>query len=101
MITLVKFHLNKSATAARNNYIITKTLGKTGVLDWDRVRKHKRLPKDEEFWFVEIVKERGAGTKNGLFVLDPVKKVSTVVTFGLRGPRGNGSVRARLRVLST
>ena len=30
-----------------------------------------------------------------------VKKVSAVVSFGMLGPRGNGSVRARLRVLST
>ncbi len=86
MITLVKFHLNKATNAARNNYIVTKTMGKTGVLDWERVRKHKRLPKDEEFWFVEIVKERGAGTQSGLFVLDPIEKVSTIVKDGAERP---------------
>jgi len=86
MITLVKFHLNKAENAARNNHIITKTLGKAGVIDWERVRKHKRLPKDEEFWFVEIVKERGAGTKSGLFVLDPIEKVDSVLRDGEERP---------------
>lgn len=57
---------------------MTKTLGKVGVLDWERVKKHKRLPKDEEFWFVEIVKERGAGTPQGLFILDPIEKVENI-----------------------
>jgi len=77
MITLVKFHENKR-TDATDNKVITKTLGKTGVLDWEKVREHGRVPQDEEFWFVEIVLEKGAGTPRGLFVLNPIKKVDTL-----------------------
>jgi len=86
MITLVKFHYNKAKNASRNNYLVTKTMGKVGVLDWEKVKKHKRLPKDEEFWFVEIVKERGAGTSQGLFILNPIEKVNNILVNGEEKP---------------
>jgi len=76
MITLVKFHENKRPDAAENNKVITKTLGKTGVLDWDKVAEHGRVPKDEEFWFVEVVREKGAGTPRGLFLLNPLEQIN-------------------------
>lgn len=78
MITLVKFHENKRPDAAKTNKVITKTLGKTGVLDWEKVEEHGRVPKDEEFWFVEVVLEKGAGTPRGLFVLNPLEQIGTL-----------------------
>lgn len=68
---LVKFHVNMEATS--KNRIITKTLGKIGVIssDYDGV-----APNDEEFWLCSVAKEVTKGTPvSGLFVLLPIRKV--------------------------
>ena len=75
MITLVKFIRNKLEDAPPNNKIITKTLGKTGVLSWEHIKAPEQIPEAEEFWYVYIVKEVGAGTPRGVFLLEPLRKV--------------------------
>lgn len=75
MITLVKFITNKREVEGGNNPVITKTLGKTGVVHWSTATQKKLIPKEEEFWFVRILKEKGAGTPHGLFVLEPLERV--------------------------
>lgn len=73
MITLVKFIRNPLEAASANS-IITKTLGKTGVIDRSYPPDAKQ-PKEEEFWYVELARERGAGSARGLFVLRPIQKI--------------------------
>lgn len=75
MITLVKFINNKLENAPPNNKVITKTLGKTGVLAWEHIDGPHHIPKAEEFWYVEIVKEKGAGTPKGVFLLKPIQRI--------------------------
>ncbi len=75
MITLVKFIRNKLETAPPNNRVITKTLGKTGVLSWEHIENQEQIPKPDEFWYVRIVKEVGANTPKGVFLLAPIEKV--------------------------
>lgn len=81
MITMVKFIVNKKEVEGGNNPVITKTLGKTGVVHWGTATKAKLLPKEEEFWFVKILREKGAGTPKGLFVLEPLEKVKLSQRF--------------------
>jgi hypothetical protein len=76
MITLVKFIKNKQEDAPPNNRVISKTLGKTGVLSWEHIDGNAVTPQAEEFWYVEIMKEKGAGTSKGVFMLRPVRKVA-------------------------
>lgn len=75
MITLVKFIRNKLETAPPNNRVITKTLGKTGVLSWEHIESQNQIPNPDEFWYVRIVKEVGASTSKGVFLLAPIEKV--------------------------
>jgi len=76
MITLVKFIKNKQEDAPPNNKVISKTLGKTGVLSWEHIEGDQPIPQAEEFWYVDIVKEKGAGTPKGVFMLKPIEKIS-------------------------
>lgn len=82
MITLVKFINNKLESAPPNNKVITKTLGKTGVLSWEHIDPRDPIPKAEEFWYVEIVKEKGAGTPKGVFLLKPLQRVEGTADAG-------------------
>jgi hypothetical protein len=75
MITLVKFMKNRQEDAPPNNKVISKTLGKTGVLSWEHINGQDEVPQAEEFWYVEIVKEKGSGTSRGVFMLRPIQKV--------------------------
>ena len=72
---MVKFITNKKIPHSNENPIISKTIGKTGVVSWEHVQQHNRIPKAEEFWYVEVVQEKGAGTPQGPFVLNPLEKV--------------------------
>lgn len=76
MITLVKFIKNKQDDAPPNNKVISRTLGKTGVLSWEHITSDELIPQAEEFWYVEVLKEIGAGTPKGVFILRPIQKVS-------------------------
>jgi len=75
LITLVKFMKNRQEDAPPNNKVISKTLGKTGVLSWEHIEDQSQAPQPEEFWYVEIVAEKGAGGPRGVFVLRPIEKV--------------------------
>ena len=82
MITLVKFFKNQRIGDSEGktyvNSLITRTLGKTGVLDLEKLDTNN-LPKEEEFWFVEITREKRAGTSRGVFVLAPLQKVGNTI----------------------
>jgi len=82
MITLVKFINNKLENAPPNNKVITKTLGKTGVLAWEHIEGPNEIPKAEEFWYVEIIKEKGAGSPRGVFLLKPLKRIEATKDDG-------------------
>jgi hypothetical protein len=82
MITLVKFMKNRQEDAPPNNKVISKTLGKTGVLSWEHINGQDQVPQAEEFWYVEIMKEKGAGTSRGVFMLRPIQKVPEKVKDG-------------------
>jgi len=82
MITLVKFIRNKIEDVPPNNQIITKTLGKTGVLSWEHIKNPEQIPQADEFWYVYIVKEVGAGTPRGVFLLEPLRKLESLQTTG-------------------
>lgn len=79
MITLVKFIKNRQEDAPPNNKVISKTLGKTGVLSWEHITSKDMIPQAEEFWYVDVLKEIGAGTAKGVFMLRPLKKVAQKV----------------------
>jgi hypothetical protein len=84
MLTLVKFISNEKQK--RGNPIITRSLGKIGVIDssiWDRMLNR---PRSDEFWYVEILKEVGDGTRQGCFILKPIKKIGTTKTLGYLAP---------------
>ena len=90
---LVKFHVNMEATS--KNRIITKTLGKIGVIssDYDGV-----APNDEEFWLCDVVKEVTKGTPvSGLFVLRPIRKVDrediSYLIHGMYSLEDEGGIR--------
>ncbi len=76
MITLVKFNRNLGQQTNPKNKIITRTLGKPGVLSWPHVWDHQKCPTFNEFWYVEIIKEIGGNTPKGVFVLNPLERVA-------------------------
>jgi len=81
MITLVKFFQNPQNQDTTHNKLITKTLGKIGVLHGPTLQQSGLSPQHEEFWFVRILKEKGAGTPQGIFVLEPLEKVKLSQRF--------------------
>lgn len=70
--TVVKFILNTNYDTRNQNRIITKTLGKFGVVDTDY---QGPCPNHDEFWLCKIVKEIKAGTPKGCIVLTPIMKL--------------------------
>jgi hypothetical protein len=81
MITLVKFMPNPQDSESPSNKLITRTLGKIGVLHGPTLQQSGLQPQSEEFWFVRVVKEKGAGTPQGLFLLEPLEKVKLSKKF--------------------
>jgi hypothetical protein len=70
---IVKFYENMSESSP--NRIISRTLGKTGVLD--KFNQDPNLtPRPNEFWRVRIVRELQPGIVRGLFILRPIARVS-------------------------
>lgn len=69
--TIVKFYKNTKQDSP--NEIITRTLGKFGVID--NKQDTFENPKPEEFWVVEITKELQTGSIKGCFMLKPLEKV--------------------------
>jgi hypothetical protein len=80
MLTLVKFIDNYDAES--RNRIITRTMGKLGVIDSSALSQMPTKPKSREFWYCNIVKETGAGTPTGVFTLAPVEKLPSLVQDG-------------------
>ena len=70
--TVCKFIMNATYDTRNQNRIITKTLGKFGVVDTDY---QGPCPNHDEFWLVKIVKEIKAGTPMGCIVLTPIMKL--------------------------
>jgi len=78
MITLVKFIENPDPES--RNPIISKTLGKYGVLNTREELPEERTPSPSEFWRVEVTKEviihkEGGKNLGGCFVLNPISRV--------------------------
>lgn len=84
MLTLVKYIQNTNPRS--NNAIITRTLGKIGALHRESMAQMQRKPKPDEWWYSEVVRETGAGTERGLWVLKPVKQVQRIERDGFRDP---------------
>lgn len=79
--TVVKFFTNvqpKNGMVVQkiHNHLITRTLGKLGVID-SKWKPEGDVPKDGEFWLVEILRETSPAKAQGVFVLNPVRPVST------------------------
>lgn len=83
MITLVKFIRNDNPRST--NLLITRTLGKYGVLHRESVESMREdKPQHNEWWYCEVVKETSAGTDKGTWVLKPIKRVDPVERDGFR-----------------
>jgi len=72
IFTVCKFIVNASYDVRNQNRIITKTLGKFGVVDTDY---QGPSPNHDEFWLCKIVKEIKAGTPKGCIVLTPIMRL--------------------------
>lgn len=84
MITLVKFIKNRIKNSP--NRVVTRTLGKIGLIHPETYEVMNPRPQHDEFWFVDILYESWKGTNRGMFVLNPFKKVSLVVRDGKPEP---------------
>lgn len=84
MITLVKFIRNKQKNA--KNKLVTRTLGKVGVIHSAIYEAMPEKPRNDEFWYAEIIDEVGKGLSTGCFILNPLKKVPTVSKYGRNIP---------------
>lgn len=84
MIILAKFISNDNPRST--NLLITRTLGKFGVLHRESVAKMDRKPHANEWWYCEVIKETGAGTERGCWVLRPLHKIGYVERGGFREP---------------
>jgi len=83
MITLAKFIRNDNPRST--NLLITRTLGKFGVLHRASVAKMPQRPQANEWWYCEVVRETGAGTERGCWVLRPTRQIGMrVASDGFR-----------------
>lgn len=82
MLILAKFIHNDNPRST--NVLITRTLGKFGVLHRESIEQMQQKPRANEWWYCEIVKETGAGTDRGCWVLKPIKRVEMVEKHGFR-----------------
>ncbi len=82
--TVVKFFTNTQLIGGGtingkpkiHNHLITRTLGKLGVIDSKWVPEDE-IPKDGEFWLVEIIRETSPARAQGVFVLIPIRQIET------------------------
>lgn len=83
--TVVKFFSNVQSPSSGTingkpkiyNHLITRTLGKLGVIDSKWNPGDEDIPKDGQFWLVEIVRETSPAKAQGVFVLLPVRQIET------------------------
>ena len=75
--TVVKFYENHQEHRADRNRLISKSLLKTMLIDqhWTAQHSDKRMPKDKEFWLVDVVHETCAGEPRGAFLAHPIREV--------------------------
>lgn len=72
--TVVKFYDNHEPT--NSNKLMTKTLLKAAFIDNDWMDKGPNIiPKDGEFWLVNIVRETCPGQPKGCFLLHPIRRI--------------------------
>ena len=72
IFTVVKFIVNNNYDEKNQNRILTKTLGKYGVVDTDYKGP---CPNHDEFWLVKTVKEIKVNSPKGCIVLTPISKI--------------------------
>ncbi len=84
MLTLVKWIRNPNEQSS--NRIITRTLGKIGVIPSKVLFEGRDLPRKNEYWYSEIVCETKPDNL-GVFVLRPIKHLSYVPNLYGRGRR--------------
>jgi hypothetical protein len=74
--TIVKFYYNHLDRKADRNQLISKSLGKTLVIDHHWLDNDPaQVPKDKEFWLVDLVHETNAGEPKGCFLCHPIRQV--------------------------
>jgi len=78
---IVKFF--KNSYDNNINQLITRTMGKVGVIDKDYIQSGNEMPCEGEFWKVDIVKETNPGKPYGCFILKPICKVDPSSLFKL------------------
>jgi hypothetical protein len=95
-LVLAKFIVDATRPNSRNR-LITKTLGKIGVVSADYTG---RAPNDEEFWLCTVVKEvtkTQSNPSSGLFILKPVRYVDRTqvnyLTTGFYTYEDEGGIR--------
>lgn len=82
MRTLVKFYENYTETST--NRLVTRTLGKMGVVDRDFLATAKVKPAQGDWWYCDVVQEICAGLDRGVFILKPVEKLPVIEQDGYR-----------------
>lgn len=80
MITLVKFIRNRLSHT--DNYLITRTLGKVGVVKKELFGVMDPRPRHDEFWFAEILSEVRPNESKGCWILRPIRPIGTVTRKG-------------------
>ncbi len=80
MRTLVKFYQNFTETST--NRLVTRTLGKLGVVDRESLVTARTKPNPGDWWYCDIVQEVCAGADRGVFVLRPVEKLPVIEQDG-------------------
>jgi hypothetical protein len=70
---VAKFRANARVEAA--HAVISRTFGKVAIVDGAWVRsiapRAKRMPADEEFWLVDVIRDNALGTNRGVLSLVP------------------------------
>ncbi len=70
--TVAKFIWN--AKPGKESNIISRTFGKVAIIDraWAQsMQDHVEMPKNDEFWLVDVCKDMCAGTNKGVLVVMP------------------------------
>lgn len=77
VLALAKFHKNQDNDS--NNKIITRTLGKFGIISNSYSGEQ---PSEDEFWIVRIVNNIKPDEHKGCFIVEPLKKVDYLTQVG-------------------
>ena len=80
-IVIVKLFANTLAHERTLNELITRTLGKIGVID--RHYRKGTIPVAGEFWKCEITKDADPGRSSGCFILEPLESIAPESLFKL------------------